>query len=116
MPARLINIKYITIRAEKVASPVTALQSFAFASIGSSVVSENSWIDAIESIFSIFASFRPFFRVTTELPTDANANDKTQKLSKAELEAFHADYSVRLLDIRSARFCAACDNCLNGFN
>ena len=26
MPARLINIKYITIRAEKVASPVTALQ------------------------------------------------------------------------------------------
>jgi len=25
--ARLINIKYITIRAEKVASPVTALQS-----------------------------------------------------------------------------------------
>jgi len=27
VPARLINIKYITIRAEKVASPVTALQS-----------------------------------------------------------------------------------------
>ena len=27
MPARLINIKYITIRAEKVASPVTALHS-----------------------------------------------------------------------------------------
>ena len=27
MPARLINIKYITIRAEKVASPVTALQT-----------------------------------------------------------------------------------------
>ena len=27
MPARLINIKYITIRAEKVASPVTALQA-----------------------------------------------------------------------------------------
>jgi len=26
VPARLINIKYITIRAEKVASPVTALQ------------------------------------------------------------------------------------------
>ena len=26
MPARLINIKYVTIRAEKVASPVTALQ------------------------------------------------------------------------------------------
>ena len=26
MPARLINIKYITVRAEKVASPVTALQ------------------------------------------------------------------------------------------
>jgi len=25
VPARLINIKYITIRAEKVASPVTAL-------------------------------------------------------------------------------------------
>jgi len=27
VPARLIKIKYITIRAEKVASPVTALQS-----------------------------------------------------------------------------------------
>ena len=27
MPARLINIKYITIRAQKVASPVTALHS-----------------------------------------------------------------------------------------
>jgi len=27
VPARLINIKYITIRAEKVASPVTALQN-----------------------------------------------------------------------------------------
>jgi len=27
VPARLINIKYITIRAEKVASPVTALHS-----------------------------------------------------------------------------------------
>jgi len=27
VPARLINIKYITIRAEKVASPATALHS-----------------------------------------------------------------------------------------
>jgi len=27
VPTRLINIKYITIRAEKVASPVTALQN-----------------------------------------------------------------------------------------
>jgi len=27
VPARLINIKYITIRAEKVASPVTALHT-----------------------------------------------------------------------------------------
>jgi len=30
VPARLINIKYITIRAEKVASPVTALHTFSF--------------------------------------------------------------------------------------
>jgi len=30
VPARLINIKYITIRAEKVASPVTALHPTKF--------------------------------------------------------------------------------------
>ena len=33
MPARLINIKYITIRAEKVASPVTVLQFYVLAFI-----------------------------------------------------------------------------------
>jgi len=30
VPARLINIKYITIRAKKVASPVTVLQTDLF--------------------------------------------------------------------------------------
>ena len=34
MPARIINIKYITIRAEKVASPVTALHTAQHSSSG----------------------------------------------------------------------------------
>jgi len=48
-------------------------------------------IENMDSIVSIQE-----FSETTELPTDTNANDKTQKLSKAELEAFHADYGFNL--------------------
>ena len=48
----------------------------------------------IENMDSI-ASIQEFTE-TTELPTDTNTNDKTQKLSKAELEAFHADYGFKI--------------------
>jgi len=34
MPARLIKIKYITIRAEKIASPITALHLSGYYSFG----------------------------------------------------------------------------------
>ena len=37
-PARLINTKYITIRAEKVASPVTALQLLTWVGTGNNVL------------------------------------------------------------------------------
>jgi len=70
--------------------------SFAFASVSRSVVTLKKGLKLakIENVDSI-ASIQEFSE-TTELPTDANANDKTQKLPKAELEAFHADYGFKI--------------------
>jgi len=36
------------------------------------------------------------FTETTELPTEAKLNDKTRKLSKAKLDAFHAEYGFKI--------------------
>ena len=36
------------------------------------------------------------FTETTELPTEAKLNDKTRKLSKTELDAFHAEYGFKI--------------------
>jgi len=87
VPARLINIKYITIRAEKVASPVTALQSLYFAGTcaGTFQVASTRGDSYVQSrTRHSMMMMKTFFTVCLEhllhLAMDSNANNQSMLL------------------------------------